>query len=1338
MKTLTKISALLVVIFAYHFLQAQQMVSEHWQDNQGSQAFFQKSVVRTDASGNTHIAGATLNQNGNYDLYLAKYNASGVLLWDVVYAGAGGWHDAATDLRVDASGNVYVTGSVFTSSNDSNDVVTLKYNASGVLQWDEIYNGSSSLNDGGTSLQLDASGNVYVSAFTQDANNGSDFLLLKYNNSGSLLLNQQFDLNNVHDVPVSLMVTSTRLAIAGATQVGVTDWDYLYVAYHPVNGSYISHSTSTGGTAGFDKVHDLQTDASGNFYLTGTVFNASTGYDILTVKLDDNLNVIWSANYNSTSTMNDVGNALAVDNAGNVMVTGFSETSTEGTNYVTIQYNSSGTQQWVKTFNGEGNAADTARAIAIDANDNIYITGSSFNGSTEDFYTTKYKSNGTELWGIAFNSLYNGSDRAFDIALDSLGGVLVSGQSQTQTGFEYATVKYIEKNVTLVQDTVLAPASWSFTANLGQLIDTDTLVAEDVLFYTQQSNPALYFQNDRFNYVWAKLDTSGSGNDTLHRVDMYFYNANTTKARAHNKQAFYTNYFLGYIPEHRAKVPHYDNLYYNNVWDNIDMQCGSDPKGFKYFIVVKPNGDPADIEFRYSGQNSLAIDGNGNLLIISSIDTLVQPEPTAWEIDANGNVTMLNWTASYSINGSNVTLSLGGSYTSTKTLVLGVGWEAYQTGGIASNGNLWWSTFYGGNESDWGLDVVTDNSNNSYMVGKTMSSDFPITTGLNVMPFGGQTDGFMVKFNNQAVRQWATYYGGMQYDAVQGIVYNQMADPMLGQIYIVGTTASNDLKIVPNLNPLDGTYYKSDFSGNHDAFIARFDNGGYLKWSAYVGGSAYDEGLSITADHTGNVYITGNTFSTTAQANSCLGTTGTQFPLCDPGNGAYYQNFNAGGQDVFITGFDFSNNLRWSTFYGSNVDDRVYEIHFSKGVGDSGNDHVYIVGHTEKTSPSGTYNGSVPGNGAFPLCDLPGSNDFFQIGRDGFISRFHISGTLDWATNMNNINGFHTVTSHGEYVYVGGFANTSGVSSCSPSANNVPVCNVQGGFYETTGNMYLAKFKTAGAELKWSTLYKGYADIINSTYLNSVFMQGAPYRKILDAATDASGNLYVIGSNMGYDFVPQASTPSGMYYKSSYNGGQYDDLAEVVLLSFDSDNYRVWASYFGTNAGNNSTPFTHPLYVDMGAAITVFETKDLYIVGYAGNLNAGFPFENPGPQPSGNPYFQTQDINQPMPLWNAFISRFDLESIGVGVSEEKAETISLKGINIFPNPSFGLLNIHFQENAEGYINLLDSRGTLVKQWKINAAKEQIMQVDIETFSPGIYLIQLQTEKDSQTAKFIKQ
>ncbi|NUM51770.1 MAG: hypothetical protein HUU48_11710, partial [Flavobacteriales bacterium] len=242
MKNLIKVKYVFTMLIFLHTLSnyaqlAKKTVFQDWVGNNGSQAFFQKSVVRSDASGNAHIAGATLNQNGNYDLYLAKYNASGILLWDVVYAGAGGWHDAAADLRVDASGNVYVTGSVFTSSNDSNDVITLKYNSSGVLQWDEIYNGSSSLNDGGTSLQLDASGNVYVSAFTQDANNGSDFLLLKYNNSGTQLWAKVFDLNNAHDVPVSLRITSTRVTIAGATQVGAVDWDYLSVAYNPSSGN---------------------------------------------------------------------------------------------------------------------------------------------------------------------------------------------------------------------------------------------------------------------------------------------------------------------------------------------------------------------------------------------------------------------------------------------------------------------------------------------------------------------------------------------------------------------------------------------------------------------------------------------------------------------------------------------------------------------------------------------------------------------------------------------------------------------------------------------------------------------------------------------------------------------------------------------------------------------------------------------------------------------------------------------------------------------------------------------------------------------------------------------
>jgi len=76
-------------------------------------------------------------------------------------------------------------------------------------------------------------------------------------------------------------------------------------------------------------------------------------------------------------------------------------------------------------------------------------------------------------------------------------------------------------------------------------------------------------------------------------------------------------------------------------------------------------------------------------------------------------------------------------------------------------------------------------------------------------------------------------------------------------------------------------------------------------------------------------------------------------------------------------------------------------------------------------------------------------------------------------------------------------------------------------------------------------------------------------------------------------------------------------------------------------------------------------------------------------------------------------------------------------LHIYPNPSVGLLNIQIKENTEGYINLLNSLGSLIKQWKINP-DEQLMQIDIESFAPGLYFLQVQTPTQVQTAKIIKQ
>lgn len=144
----------------------------------------------------------------------------------------------------------------------------------------------------------------------------------------------------------------------------------------------------------------------------------------------------------------------------------------------------------------------------------------------------------------------------------------------------------------------------------------------------------------------------------------------------------------------------------------------------------------------------------------------------------------------------------------------------------------------------------------------------------------------------------------------------------------------------------------------------------------------------------------------------------------------------------------------------------------------------------------------------------------------------------------------------------------------------------------------------------------------------------------------------------------------------------------------------------------------------------------MYIVGYAGSLNQNFPFENPGVQPTGNAYFQLPTNNLAL-YWDAFYTRFDLQSIGVGIEENKNEKLSLAGISIYPNPTKGLLNVYFEEETTGKINIYNYQGQLVKTTEIQVKEGQTIQLATDYFTTGVYFIQLQTSYHTQTAKFIK-
>ena len=132
----------------------------------------------------------------------------------------------------------------------------------------------------------------------------------------------------------------------------------------------------------------------------------------------------WVARYNGPWNFMDEARAIAVDDAGNVYVTGGSDGVGIGLDYATIKYNSAGQQQWVARYNGPVNGEDEADAIAVDSSGNVYVTGRSPGaGTADDYATIKYNSAGQEQWVARFDGLGHGGDDAYAIALDSSGNV---------------------------------------------------------------------------------------------------------------------------------------------------------------------------------------------------------------------------------------------------------------------------------------------------------------------------------------------------------------------------------------------------------------------------------------------------------------------------------------------------------------------------------------------------------------------------------------------------------------------------------------------------------------------------------------------------------------------------------------------------------------------------------------------------------------------------------------------------------------------------------------------------------------------------------------------------
>jgi hypothetical protein len=193
-----------------------------------------------------------------------------------------------------------------------------------------------------------------------------------------------------------------------------------------------------------DLAFAIATDRFGNVFVTGHGYYTPDGYpdpDMLTVKYDRDGRELWVRAYSFSDRSYDHAAALAVDDDGNVYVTGDAGTLQTGVDIATVKYDPDGNQLWVARYDGPANSSDSPNAIALDKDGNVYVAGYSYGdpitpSGNFDAVLIKYDNQGNELWVARYDGPVHREDRANALALDEQGNAYITGMETIRCFFE--------------------------------------------------------------------------------------------------------------------------------------------------------------------------------------------------------------------------------------------------------------------------------------------------------------------------------------------------------------------------------------------------------------------------------------------------------------------------------------------------------------------------------------------------------------------------------------------------------------------------------------------------------------------------------------------------------------------------------------------------------------------------------------------------------------------------------------------------------------------------------------------------------------------------------------
>ncbi|MEE8470544.1 MAG: SBBP repeat-containing protein [Dehalococcoidia bacterium] len=439
--------AIAAVAIALINVAGEQLLPETWvaRYDGSSSSHDEALALAVDASGNVYVAGFSVGSGAAYDYATVKYDSDGNQLWVARYDGPAGGNDKVYAIAVDGSGNVYITGE---SEGDGtlHDYATVKYDNDGNQLWVARYDGPASGSDGASAIAVDGDGNVYVAGYSSGY--GSDYATIKYDSDGNQLWVARYNgPRDSGDYATALAVDSMgNIYVTGYSLGDGTAFDYATVKYDS-EGNQLWATRYDGPASRDDEAHAMAVSSSGNVYVTGHSKAGDDNVEYATIGYDSEGNQLWVARYNKQGGGQARANDVAIDGEGNVFVTGSSRFTVKDyvtSDSATVKYDPQGNQLWAARYNSPEKLEDGTNAIAVDGEGNIYVTGSSASiGSYADCITVKYASDGNQLWVARYNGPRSGADSAHAIAVDGDGNVYITGYSYGDDSLrDFATIKY--------------------------------------------------------------------------------------------------------------------------------------------------------------------------------------------------------------------------------------------------------------------------------------------------------------------------------------------------------------------------------------------------------------------------------------------------------------------------------------------------------------------------------------------------------------------------------------------------------------------------------------------------------------------------------------------------------------------------------------------------------------------------------------------------------------------------------------------------------------------------------------------------------------------------------